>query len=389
MYRIYANGEILHNPLFADKGRVVIDPVLNEALNTHGSLRFGIGPTNPLYESIEPRTTAVKVVSDTNTNNKPWFGRVVSVERGWNNVKQVYCEGCLAYLCDSVMRPFGFKGSPADLLGELLATYRGSHTNGPDFQLGNVSVVDPNNTIVRSTSEPLSVWEVIDQSLFESSLGGYVMPRYDAENNVHYVDYLALDGNDQYVHVSSQIVKFGKNLLNFTEHGSAADLITVLIPYGATREEDDPDYEEGPPQPTTGLEPWDGNRITIAPVNDGRRWIEDTDASTRWGRTVGTHTWDDVTVPANLLTKARAYLAQQIWQSVTLELSAVDLAFVNADIEQIQVGDYVRCQSVPHDLNLLLLCTSKTTYLTQLESSGIVLGAGLKTITDLQKGGAK
>lgn len=386
MYRIYANGEVLHNPLMADKGRVVINPVLREKLNTHGSLRFSIAPNNPLYGYIEPRNTAIKVISDTNVNNKPWFGRVVYVESGWNNLKTVYCEGVLAYLCDSMVRPFGFKGSPEELLSVVLDTYRGSSTRGPDFYVGNVSVTDPNDTIVRSSSFPDSVWNTIDNKLFGSSLGGYILPRYDVENDRHYIDYLSLDGDDQYAHVSSQEIEFGKNLLDFTEYGSSEDVITVLVPYGAQIEEGEQGYEDGPPTPDHGFEEWDGDRITIASVNSGKRWIEDEDASQKWGRIVGTYTWDDVTVPANLLTKAQAYLAQQIWQSVTLEVSAVDLAFVNADIEQIQVGEYVRCQSVPHDMNLLLLCTEKTTYLTELENSDIVLGVGLKTITDLQGG---
>lgn len=384
MYRIYANGELLHNPLMADRGRIVVNPVLQEKLNTHGSLRFEIAPSNPLFDAIQPRNTQIRVVSDTNANNKPWFGRVVSVERGWKNMKTVYCEGVLGYLCDSMVRPFAFKGSPAKLLEYLLTNYRYSTTRGPDMYPGNVSVTDPNNTIVRSSDEILSVWETIENSLFDSSLGGYIIPRYDAENDRHYVDYLSLDENDQYARVSSQVVKFGRNLLDFTEYASTQDVITVLIPYGAEVGSADP-----PSPGQDELEYWDANRLTIESVNNGRRWIENEDGKQMWGRIVGTYTWDDVTVPANLLTKAQAYLAQQMWQSVTLEVSAVDLAFVNADIEQIQVGEYVRCQSVPHDMNLLLLCTEKTTYLTELENSDIVLGAGLKTITDLQKKGAK
>lgn len=382
MYRIYANGEILHNPWMAEEGRVVIDPVLREKLNTHGSLEFSIAPSHPLYDALEPRNTAIRVVSDTNENNKQWFGRVVSVERGWKNVKTVYCEGELAYLCDSVYRPFGFKGSPAQLLENLVANYNSSNTRGPRFYVGNVSVIDPNNTIVRSTSASFTVWETIENELFGSSLGGYILPRYDANADRHYIDYLALDDADQYAHISSQEVEFGKNLLDFTERGSTADVITVLIPYGSLLDETDPDYESGPPENGS----WDGNRLTVKSVNNGRRWIENADGIAMWGRVVGYHVWDDVTVPANLLRKATAYLAQQVWQSVSLEMSAVDLAFVDADIEQIQVGDYVRCKSKPHDLNLLLLCSEKTTYLTELEKSDIVLGAGMKTITDLQKG---
>ena len=384
MYRIYADGNILHNPLMAESGLVVIRPVLREKLNAHGSLEFGVAPSNPLYDRIHPRMTDIEVIPGVNTNARPWFGRVVSVERGWNNVKRVYCEGELAYLCDSIARPFGFKGSPSALLDSLLAIYRGASTAGPAFQLGNVSVTDPNDTIVRSSSTPQSVWEAIDGNLFNSSLGGFLMPRYDPATGNHYVDYLSLDENDQHAHTSTQIIKFGKNLLDFTEHTSAEDVITVLIPFGAMREPEDAGYTDHAPQPTSGLEFWDGNRITVASVNNGLDYIEDSTATALWGRTIGTKTWEDVTIPANLLTKAQAFLASQVAKSISVELSAVDLAFVNANIEQIQVGDYVQCKSIPHNLNILLLCTEKETYLTELENSSIILGAGSKTISDLQ-----
>lgn len=382
MYRIYANGQTLHNPFLADDGRIVIDPVLREKLNTHGSLEFGIAPTNPLYSQIEPRKTLIKVMSDSE-NSKPWFGRVMSMERGWKNVLTVYCEGEFGCLCDSIDRPYGFKGVPSALLQKLIATYNGSQTHGYEISMGHVTVTDPNNLIVRSSNEPMPIWNRIEDALFGSSLGGYVLPRYDAENDVHYIDYLSLDENDPYAKTSTQKIEFGRNLLDFAQTWNAADVMTVLVPYGALRDMDDPDYEEGPPE--NGA--WDGNRIHIASVNNGRRWIENQDGIDAYGRIVGTHTWDDVTQPSNLLTKATAWLAQQIWQSVTLEISAVDLSFVNVDIDQIQVGEYVRCESKAHDMNVLLLCTEKETRLTQLESSAIILGAGLMTITDLQKRG--
>lgn len=374
MYRIYADGAILHNPNFSEEGRVVIDPVLKEKVNTHGSLQFGIAPDHPLYDKLEPRKTLIKVMSDS-ANNKPWFGRVVSMSRGWKNVLNVYCEGELACLCDSLKRPFGFTGTPSDFLSSLITTYTGSNTDGYAFRLGNVSVTDPNNNIVRSSSTPMSVWECIESELVESSLGGYILPRYDEANDIHYIDYLVLDENDTYSRTSTQVIEFGKNLLDFTQTWDASSVMTVIVPYGALKETPvDP--------PTSGQ--WDGNRITIESVNDGNDYLENSLGIQMYGRVVGSHTWDDVTLPANLKTKATAWLAQQIWQSVTLEISAVDLAFVNADIDQIQVGEYVQCKSKMHDLDVLLLCTEKETHLTQLEDSSIILGAGLKTITDLQ-----
>lgn len=380
MYRIYADGQILHNPRLAESGRVVVAPVVVEKLNTHGTLEFYIAPTNPLYDALKKRKTQIKVVPDS-SGSEPWFGRVMSIERGWNNLKKVYCEGILGHLCDSIFRPFGFKGAPDVLFANLITAYNGSVTGGPEFYPGNVSVTDPNNLIVRSSSYGMNVWEAMDEKLFGSSLGGYILPRYDAAADRHYIDYLSLDGSDPYARTSSQKVEFGRNLLDFTEYATAEEVVTVLIPYGAQIEQGESGYEESPPE--NGF--WNGNRITVRSVNRKRDYIENAGGVALWGRIVGTKVWDDVTLPQNLLDKSTVWLARQIWESLSLELTAVDLSNVDADIEQIRVGDYVRCYSRPHDLDLLLLCTAKTTKLTELEESSIVLGAGQKTVTDLQR----
>ena len=394
MYTIYAydNGwKILHYPFMDDEGKIVINPILNEALNTHGSLEFSIAPTNPFYDLLEPRNTKIKVVSDTK-GRKPWFGRVMEITQGWDACLNVYCEGELGCLLDSHRAPYGFSGNIVEtnssapgypgLLPILINAYNGSNTRGYVFAVGNVSVTDPNGYIVRSSNMPQSIWEVMRNALFESSLGGYIMPRYDEETDTHYIDYLALDDNDQYAHTSTQVIKFGQNLLDFKRYVKASDIMTVIVPYGAQFDESDTThYEAGPP--TNGT--WNGNRLKMNTDRPGvSSYVENQTGIDMWGRIVGFKIWDDVTIATNLETKATAWLAQQIWESVTLEINAVDLSFVDADIEQIQVGDYVRVQSKPHGINVLLLCTSKTTYLTQLENSAIILGAGQKTITNLQ-----
>lgn len=381
MYRIYANNQLIHDPMLADSGIIVIDPILREKLNTHGSLRFSIAPTNPMYGLLEPRNTKIKVVSDTNVNNKIWWGRVSSIERGWNNTKIVTCEGELGCLNDSIYAPFGHKGTPAQLFDKFIYKYNDSSTSGPVFVVGNVTVTDPNNIIVRSSNYPATIWENLDSKLFGSSLGGYVIPRYEPSTDTHYIDYLTLDENDPYAHTVSQVIKFGENLLSLSQMNSAESVITVLTPYGALLSPDDPDYQAGPPENAT----WDGNRLTIRSVNNDENWIESGPGMAMWGRIVGYKIWDDVTVAQNLLNKGRAWLDQQIYSSINLELRAVDLAFVDSDVEQIQVGNYVRCQSVVHDLNILLLCTEKETHLTELQNSVIILGAGQKTITDYQQ----
>lgn len=380
MYKIYMNDALLHDPRLSDSGIIVIDPVLTERVNTHGSLEFKVAPSNPLYSSLEPRNSIIKVVSD-GDNSRAWFGRVTSIEAGWNNLLNVYAEGELGFMCDSIMRPFGFTGSPQQLLSWFVTIYNGSNTRGGPFSVGNVSVTDPNNTIVRSSNTAMSVWDAIEDKLLNSSLGGYLIPRYDPDTDTHYIDYLTLDGNDPYAHTSSQTVSFGKNLLDFTKRTSTEDVITVLIPYGANFDPGATEYEANPP--SNGM--WDGNRLTVKTVNSGLDYIENADGIALWGRIVGSKVWDDVTIAANLLSKGTAWLAQQIWQNITLELSAVDLSNVDANIEQIQIGDFVRCISKPHDLNVLMFCSEKRTVLTRLEESTLILGVAPATITDLSK----
>lgn len=381
MYTIYIGNEILHNPMFELEGRIVIDPVLTETLNAHGSLKFSVAPTNPCYDSIEIRKTKIRVVNDSGTS-KQWFGRVMEIGRGWNNTKSVYCEGELGLLCDAIYQPFGFSGSPRQLLENLVSAYNSSGvpSDGYRFYVGNVTVTDPNDTIVRSSNRPMSVWDAIKSKLFGSSLGGYIFARYDSESNRHYIDYLTLDENDAYTHISSQTIEFGKNLILFSECVDASNVVTCLLPYGATQSEGDPEYT--PEAPENGS--WNGNRLTIKAVNDGVEYIKSDAGRAIWGDVWGTKTWDDVTIASNLLRKSRAWLENQIQQNISLEINAVDLSNLDADIEQINVGDTVRTISEPHNLNTLLMCTKKTTPLTRLEDAVIELGGSPMAISDMQ-----
>lgn len=373
MYFVKLNGEWGHNPRLGNEC-VLIDPTLTEQVNTQGSFEFQIAPSNPCYEMVKPRTTMVEIISDTK-NSRPWFGRVMEVSRGWNNCKNVYCEGELGCLTDVIYQPFGFKGSPDQLFANLMSAYSAGDTSGYDLRKGLVTVTDPNQYIVRSSKNPMSVWQSISDNLMNSTLGGYVVARYDKATGIHYVDYLA-DFTEQ----STQKIEFGKNLLDFSEAISGQNVVTCLIPFGATLQSTDPGYAPDPPENGT----WNGNMLTVESVNGGSRIIENQDGISIWGKVYGSQIWNDVTIASILLAKGRQRLAEMIATSISIKLSAVDLSFVDVNVDQIQCGMYVPVESKPHNLKLTLLCTKKTTPLTSLEQSAIILGAGQKTITDLQ-----
>jgi hypothetical protein len=219
---------------------------------------------------------------------------------------------------------------------------------------------------------------MMDDKLFGSSLGGFVLARYDRDSDTHYIDYLTTDVNDPYARVSTQTVRFGKNLLDFVQHTTAEDVVTALLPYGAELPDDNTNYEDGPPE-NGG---WNGNRVTVASVNNGSKFVRSTLGQELFGVVGGTKTWDDVTLPSNLLSKAQKWVDEQAALALSLEVSAVDLSFVKADIEQIRLGDFVRVISEPHDLDAMLLCVQKETHLSELEESIITLGHPQAAISD-------
>jgi len=383
-WRFYADGEIIDHPRYYDTGYVVIDPEIEEELNSHGSLKFTIANTHPLYSTIKQIGT---IITAYNGEDEVFRGRVAETTRDFYNNLEVYCEGQLAFFCDSVMQPFAFKGSVTEFLSMLLDNHNSQVDATRQFTLGTVTVTDPDNNgvLVRSSDSALTTWEIISGRLLDS-LGGYLLIRKG--KTTHYIDYLA---DISTVSDGAQTIQFAENLLDLEEYISAEDVVTVLMPFGAKIEEDgtnanDTDkYQEEPEASGTTL--WHGNRVTIRSVNNGEYYVEDADGVALWGRIWGTNVWDDVTEPANLLTKAKAWLKDNIKSSTTMTLTAVDLHLVDVDIERIHLGDFVRVYSRPHNLNRYMSCIKVHTEPKHPDNSSVTLGATVQTLTRSLAGG--
>ena len=154
-----------------------------------------------------------------------------------------------------------------------------------------------------------------------------------------------------------------------TEHISAADVITVLIPLGKAEETE---YGEK------------GKRLTIESVNGGKDYLEDPEATALYGRIVGTKTWEDVTVPANLKAKGQEYLSNARNLSATIELTAIDLHLVDVDIDRIRLGDMIRVVSPPHKLDKYMMVSKREYNLVYPEEDKIVLGDTIAALTEKQ-----
>lgn len=346
-YRVFCDDSLLFNSRL-ESLRIFAPEVELEA-NKTGSFAFTVYPDHPYYARIRRLKSIIKVYQD---NYLLFRGRVLDEETGMHNEKRVYCEGELAFLLDTIQRPYDFTGGVSEYLSMLLASHNAQADAEKQFALGNVTATDENDTIVRANSEYVHVWDEINAKLLDI-LGGFIQVRH--ENNVNYIDYLA-----DFTLLSPQKIEFGVNLIDIKRLKKGADIATAIIPLGAKI----PDAEG---QETEA-------RVTIADVNGGVDYITDPEAIAQYGFIVKTAIFDDVTEPENLLAKGRTQLNDFVKAWETIELSAADLAAAGREITSFHIGTQVRAISKPHGIDALFAVTKLTTNLLNPGENKLALG---------------
>lgn len=358
MYTIYVDGSLLYAPNLADDGYAVMTPKVKLKLNSASSLSCVIPPANPTYNEISKLKSVVKVYDG---NRRIFRGRVIDDEKDFYSRKSIMAQGELAYLNDSILRPYNYSGTVAGYFTMLVNQHNSQVGVEKRFAVGNITVTDANDYIVRTSTEAMKTWSEMKSKLLDL-LGGYIVPRYEVENGqeVEYLDYLADSGGQ-----NSQPIVFAENLLDLDQYIDASEVCTVLVPYG--KADDD-----------TGV------RVGIASVNGGADYIESETGIDLFGKVVGTQVWDDVTEPANLLTKAQAALAMSILMSIQLDIRAVDLSRLGADVSAIRIGEYNRVVSPPHGIDAWYQCSEIELRLDKIDGSKFAFGATGTTLTQRQ-----
>ena len=118
-------------------------------------------------------------------------------------------------------------------------------------------------------------------------------------------------------------------------------------------------------------------------MNGGKNYIIDEEAAAEIGMIWRTEIWDDVTVPGNLLTKARTRLHDLAQGVTSMELTIVDESDTGADIGDIHAGMYVVCKSPPHGIDGRYRCVGRTRDYLNPAGNTITIGASGVTLTGL------
>ncbi len=352
MYSIYADGTCIYSDVFAVDSMKVINPKLTLEDNGAGSLAVTLPPHNAGYASIVRMVTDISVQKD---GEEIWAGRVLSESEDFYRNRILYCEGELAYFNDSTQPPAEYSGlSVRGYLERLIAVHNSKVAENRCFTLGAVTVVDKNfPTYYTNHDKTMAVFNALVEQY-----GGHLRVR--KVNGVRYLDYLA-----EYPDTCSQVIQFGSNIIDFTKQWDSTEFATVIVPLG-NRLEDSP------------IEALDAY-LTVESVNHGSMYVQSNEAVAVYGWIEKAVTWDDVSDPAVLLEKAKAYLSDIQFDNMELELSALDLHYLDVDVEAVKLLDEIRVISRPHGLDRMFPVTKLEIPLDSPEQTQFKLGTTVKT----------
>lgn len=354
MYKVLADGVCIYSDVSMTDETKIIDPTLNLSDNNSGSFTFTLPPSNIAYNTIERLTTLIEVYRD---DELLWEGRAISERTDFWGCRNITCEGALSFLNDTIQPQAEYHDMTVrGFLEQLISIHNAKVEAFKQFTVGSVTVTDSNDSIYRYTNYEKTI-ECINDKLLDR-LGGHIRTR--KVNGVRYIDYL-----DDYPSVTSQEIVIGKNLLDFTKSFDMTDFATVIVPKGARLEESS----------IEALEEY----LTVASVNNGSIYVGNQEAISNYGWVEQVVSWDDVTEPSNLLSKAQDYLSYMQFDDMVLELNAVDLHYLNPDIEDINILDLVRVISPPHGLDKVFPVTSLSIPLDKPENATFTLGDYVST----------
>lgn len=355
MYRVYCDNQLLYHSNL--ESLQIFKPSIELERNKSGSFEFEIHTDHPRYPLIRKMKSIILAYQD---DFLMFRGRVLDETVGFHNEKLVSCEGDLAFLLDSVLRPFAFTGTPAEFMAYVLELHNAQVDAEKRFLPGNVTV---EGLVAYDVTEYLTTKETLEKALVEP-LRGYLQTRF--VDGQAYLDYLVKP-----TLLAPQTIEFGKNLITLKRTGKGADIATVIIPLGDKLKD-----EEGN----------DTGRLTIESVNGGADFVQDEEAIAQYGIIVKSVIFDGVTDPTELKTLGQAQLSDSVKFPDTIELTAADMAVSGADVASFHLNTMVRVNSTPHGISQLFDVTKLSVKLFDPASNKLTLGGTLQGFSGALQG---
>ena len=349
MYEIMVDGQVFYSPALSDVENQIIAPRLKCEFNKTDSFTFTLPPGHAMRSAIGRMKSIITVTAN---GTEIFRGRVLEDKLDLFNQLEVYCEGELSYLLDSLQRPYKFKGTTTEFLQMVLEKHNEQVDTDKWFSLGVVSAAFNKRQFSYDNTDYKNTLEEI-RTVLLGRYTGYIRTRY--ANGVRYLDFL-----DKYNEVSGQKIEFGVNLLDIEKQSNAREIYTVLVPLGK---------QEG------------NSRLTIKSVNGGKDYIENAEGIAKYGRICKEYVWDDIEDPQQLLELGQTKLNEAA-SIDTLTIKAVDLHLLYENADNISLGDSVHILSAPHGFDKELVCSAIDFDLFNPENTTYIFGKVEYSMTD-------
>lgn len=320
MYQIYSDNICIHSDVSPDSSLKAVGTKLSLAAGAAGSLNFTLPKPNIGYDSVERLTSTLRVEQD---GNVIWMGRVLSEKRDMWGSRELFAEGALAYLNDTIPM----------IANPSIASVLTAHN----------SKVAQNRQITFDSSDSRNMQTIVADADGSSSLGvinkivdeyGGILKiefAYDISEQIWVPKLVWLA--DYETNPNAQAIEFGKNLLDFTRNWDMADYATYCFVRGAEIEGSEPKayYSSGWQylSPASGTAPKD-----------------------IYGRIEVYLDYSDLQSNADCVSAAQTYLQKQQFAGMTLELSAVDLHMIDPNIQPFHLLEKVPVRSPLHGVNM-------------------------------------
>ena len=377
MYVLTYAGNVIHDP--REEGVQISAGKLVEESGQSPTLSLTIQPTHPLWRAFNRESvmnTEREIELTEHETQKILFrGRIRKVSMSMNGSIDVICEGAMAYLNDTTVRPYKTYdtdeidceiNAPAKA-SELFEWFIEQHNlrvsnRCEKFKVGINAGVNFGALQRGTGTRPTTLKEMREK--LTKLCGGYFRVRYVGEDN--YLDWLNADGSSE----AAQSVELGQNLLDLNTGADGKDIYTAIVPVGKTGEgEDEKDVTIDDEHAYVG----GGYDI----VGDA---VVDTAMAERYGVIEKLMEYDHLSQPQALADKAVADLAAgKLSDSITV--SATDLHYADAAIQQIDYLQRVQVTSEPHGIDRMMLCVGRTINLVDPKATRYSFGTIEGTLT--------
>lgn len=367
MFSAYADDKLFYSPRLLNEGYAITEPQATLELNKAGSFTFNLPSINPMYSSLKKLKTIITIRED---DEVLWKGRVLNDAKDFYNTKAVTCEGELAFLNDIQYEPHDYskKGiKMGEYFKKLIEHYASECSEERMIKLGNVRGAFTDVLIYPKTTDYTNVWNLISGNLIGASTGKVGKDEVDLsdydrylyirrEKGVSYIDFV-----DDIGKASSQIIEFGKNLLDLSEYVDASNVYTQIIPLGKADSK--------------------GNRVDIKLVNGGKNYLQSDSAIALFGKIQKSVIWEDATNRNTLKANGQRMLNKAVEMAIKITIRAFDLHRINVNTDKIDFGDKVHVVSLPHEISSDFLCSKIVFTLDNLENTEYTFGLDFETMS--------